>query len=191
MSRRCSILKEISHGAGREQSGTKEAQTLIDPRPSDFLLSLWTRPSCSLVAPSILREHGSHPHFAYEAETRQHTRSEPGCCECDVLHSVNRLRYLMLLRVGYACGVRHWSPCHTSSQTRPFFLASKPTPGRRAKSLSYHPIPPLSFVRSSAADSTCDGPASDPMAYSQLPSLWHSCQRLRRRVRDIHHKHYQ
>lgn len=62
-------------------------QMLIDPRPCFFIVIV--DPSCLLVA---FHTEGapSHPHFAYEAETRQLTRSEPGC-ECYMLHSVNRL----------------------------------------------------------------------------------------------------
>lgn len=101
MSRRNQISRNLK--GQLEKIRHQGTQMLIHLRPWFFIVIV--DPCCLLVA---FHTEGalSHPHFAYEAETRQLTRSEPGC-ECYVLHSVNRLRYLMLLRVGCACGVRH------------------------------------------------------------------------------------
>lgn len=160
------------------QPGTKGHKSVIDPRPIFFVM---VDPCCLLVAfhPEVVP---SHPHFAYEAETRQLTRSEPGC-ECYVLHSVNRLMDLMLLR-GLRVPCKTWAPSHTAA--RPFLNQGETALGQRPKSLSYHPIPPpkLCPIISCRFDLVMARPASRWRTHSDSPP-WHWCQRLRRRVRDI------
>lgn len=72
---------------------------------------------------------------------------------------------------------------HTAG--RDHLLTRKPTLGRRAKGLSYHPIPlpKLCPIIRCRFDLRWTGQRPDGVL--RLLSPWHSCQRLRRRVRDM------
>lgn len=139
---------------------------MIDPRLGRVFLIVIVDPSSLLVA---FQTEGapSHPHFAYEAETRQLTRTEPGC-ECYVLHSVNRPMHLMLLRVGCACGVRH---CLHITQQPDHLLTRKPTLGRRAKSLVLpsHPASKLCPIISCRFDLPWTGQRPDGVLMAAHP----------------------